>query len=269
MLNAECVRRPPLAGGFVDVFRALRDAAAEPGPKGCPWSLPYPADYAEFFRACAGHLETVATAIGVQLEDWGVRFTSEELARELPMMEVGAGGVHCLAAAGELGVVLVCVFLAVMCHMSWCEGAPSRGVQVWAWSAGSELALLASCITCCLAQVGEGVDVRIAQSWIKDEIQEVVNWGNTFMGIIRMADQAKLPPQPAGAPGQPEAARVPVTAPSAAPCAACVKEAPSEGPAFAHCGRCGGVRYCSRACQVADWPRHKPGCKAAAPAASS
>ena len=28
------------------------------------------------------------------------------------------------------------------------------------------------------------------------------------------------------------------------------------------CGKCSKVKYCSRECQIADWPRHKPTCRA-------
>ncbi|GAA5937364.1 hypothetical protein JCM10213_007212 [Rhodosporidiobolus nylandii] len=39
-------------------------------------------------------------------------------------------------------------------------------------------------------------------------------------------------------------------------CAVCKKEAESR------CGKCRAVYFCSRACQVAGWPAHKPKCKA-------
>ena len=32
------------------------------------------------------------------------------------------------------------------------------------------------------------------------------------------------------------------------------------GERFMRCGVCQGARYCGRACQKADWKRHKPGC---------
>ncbi len=89
----------------MDTMRALRAAVAEPSAsaaastsgRGAAFSSPYPGDYADFFRAFAGHVETVAPALGVQLEDWGVRFTGEQAARDLPTMQVsgqarGLGG---------------------------------------------------------------------------------------------------------------------------------------------------------------------------------
>lgn len=89
----------------MDTMRALRAAVADPptgtapSPETRAFSTSYPGDYGAFFRAFAGHIETVAPALGVQLEDWGVRFTGEQLARDLPVMQVQAAG----ARKGEWG----------------------------------------------------------------------------------------------------------------------------------------------------------------------
>ena len=55
--------------------------------------------------------------------------------------------------------------------------------------------------------------------------------------------------------------------PAAAACGLCGK---SQGRLLA-CGRCGVIRYCSAACQKADWQRHKRDCgpRGARPAAPS
>ncbi|KXZ51063.1 hypothetical protein GPECTOR_14g49 [Gonium pectorale] len=203
--------------GYVDTMRALRSSVADPvgpgtsasaasGVEAC--AAPYPGDYGPFFRAYAGHLETMMVALGVQLEDWGVCFTSEQLEREMPVM-----------------------------------------------------------------QVNEGVDVRIAQAWLKDQIQQVINWGHTMMTLVRMADQAKMDRrQPAQAAQQagmkPTAgdAASALAAAAAAPtanCASCGAAPPAGGPPLQSCSGCRRVRYCSRACQVAHWPEHKGPCKAA------
>lgn len=68
-------------------MRALRAAVGDQ-----PGLPPYPGDYGPFVRAFAGHVSEVAPGLGVQLEDWGVRFTGEQAARDLPAMEVGALG---------------------------------------------------------------------------------------------------------------------------------------------------------------------------------
>ncbi|KAG2449953.1 hypothetical protein HYH02_000057 [Chlamydomonas schloesseri] len=213
--------------GYVDTMRALRAAVAEPSAaastsgRGAAFTSPYPGDYADFFRAFAGHVETVAPALGVQLEDWGVRFTGEQAARDLPTM-----------------------------------------------------------------QVGDGVDARIAQSWLKGQIQEIINWGHSVLNLVRMADQAKMSPQQRQQAQQQlqqqqaqQQAFPPVAAPHAyggaavsgggSNCASCGAAPPAGNPPFQHCGKCRTVRYCSRACQVAHWPQHKPVCKPAAPAATA
>ncbi|GLC49014.1 hypothetical protein PLESTB_000173100 [Pleodorina starrii] len=195
--------------GYVDVMRSLRAAVSDP-PSAQGVVSPYPGDYGSFFRAFAGHLETVALALGVQLEDWGVRFTGEQAARDLPVMEVGAG-----------------------------------------------------------------VDARIAHSWLKDQIQQIINWGHAMMMIVRMADQAKMaavqqqqqrqgPQQGQLAPAAGDAA-----AAGAGCCAACGAAHQAGGPPLLWCSRCRGVRYCSRACQVGHWPQHKGSCKAAAAASAA
>ncbi|KAG2496944.1 hypothetical protein HYH03_004950 [Edaphochlamys debaryana] len=226
--------------GYVDSMRILRDAVADPfSPLACggaPFSSPYPGDYGPFFRAFAGHVETVAPALGVQLEDWGVRFTGEQAARQLPTMEVG-----------------------------------------------------------------EGVDARIAQSWLKDQIQDIINWGHAMMTLVRLADQAKMKNQPpaqqppqqpqplqggaqggqAGpqpgfptpaAPRQLNPARAAAAEASAAAeagvvpqghCASCGAAPAAGGPAFQRCSKCRSVCYCSKACQVGHWGVHKKACSPA------
>eukprot|EP00198_Chlamydomonas_reinhardtii_P001961 XP_001691297.1 predicted protein [Chlamydomonas reinhardtii] len=212
--------------GYVDTMRVLRAAVADPAASasGRAFTSPYPGDYANFFRAFAGHVETVAPALGVQLEDWGVRFTGEQAARDLPGM-----------------------------------------------------------------QVAEGVDARIAQSWLKGQIQEIINWGHSVLHLVRMAEQAKMspqqrqqaqqqqqqaqqqsfppvaPPHPYGGPG----AGTGAAASGGSNCASCGTAPPAGNPPFQHCGKCRTVRYCSRACQLAHWPQHKPVCKPAPTAAQS
>ena len=46
-------------------------------------------------------------------------------------------------------------------------------------------------------------------------------------------------------------------------CAKCGRQtrADDESKAVMMCARCGGLGYCSRECQTADWERHKPLCK--------
>ena len=36
----------------------------------------------------------------------------------------------------------------------------------------------------------------------------------------------------------------------------------TEGDCLKVCGKCKAVRYCSRQCQVSDWPKHKSVCRA-------
>ncbi|EFJ47575.1 hypothetical protein VOLCADRAFT_117810 [Volvox carteri f. nagariensis] len=226
--------------GYVDTMRALRAAVAEPFPPGAAtapggaqsFTARYPGDYGQFFRAFAGHIETVAPALGVQLEDWGVRFTGEQAARDLPGMKVG-----------------------------------------------------------------EGVDARIAQSWLKDQIQQIINWGHSMMIIVRMADQTKMEafqqqqqqqqqqqgssggldpslpkpaaPRPYGASAASGvvAGKAGAGPPAAAPwCASCGTAPQSGGTSLLWCSRCRTVRYCSRACQVGHWSQHKATCQATAAA---
>ena len=52
------------------------------------------------------------------------------------------------------------------------------------------------------------------------------------------------------------------TLPPMEKCAVCGKQ--GEASAIPRCSRCKMIRYCSRACQSTDWPRHKAACKAAA-----
>jgi hypothetical protein len=44
-------------------------------------------------------------------------------------------------------------------------------------------------------------------------------------------------------------------------CNKCKAKETEGGPELSRCKRCRDVYYCSRACQVADWPRHKANCK--------
>lgn len=43
-------------------------------------------------------------------------------------------------------------------------------------------------------------------------------------------------------------------------CAGCGK-LPEAGTSLKQCGRCSSVAYCSKECQAAHWPAHKPACK--------
>lgn len=79
-------------------MRALRAAVGDQ-----PGLPPYPGDYGPFVRAFAGHVAEVAPGLGVQLEDWGVRFTGEQAARDLPAMEVGTRGREDNSGNGILG----------------------------------------------------------------------------------------------------------------------------------------------------------------------
>ncbi|KAJ6465915.1 hypothetical protein C8R47DRAFT_1326374 [Mycena vitilis] len=45
-------------------------------------------------------------------------------------------------------------------------------------------------------------------------------------------------------------------------CTVCLKSEEDVGEELRKCGKCKGVRYCSKQCQAADWPRHKKHCKA-------
>jgi hypothetical protein len=56
----------------------------------------------------------------------------------------------------------------------------------------------------------------------------------------------------------PPAAAAAALQPETAACGLCGE---TQGPVSA-CGRCRSVRYCSPACQRADWRRHKPDCVA-------
>ncbi|GIL75077.1 hypothetical protein Vretimale_7774 [Volvox reticuliferus] len=218
--------------GYVDTMRALRSVVADP-PTTQGFTASYPGDYAQFFRAFAGHIETVAPALGVQLEDWGVRFTGEQAARDLPVMEVA-----------------------------------------------------------------EGVDARIAYSWLKGQIQQIINWGHNMMIIVRMADQTKMaafqqqqqqqqqrsqqaidpslpkpaaprPYQPPGAAGEAGSADAAGAGGVAGTCATCGAAQQAGGPPLLWCSRCRTVRYCSRACQLGHWPNHKAACHQAAAASAS
>ena len=44
-------------------------------------------------------------------------------------------------------------------------------------------------------------------------------------------------------------------------CARCGMGASEAGKNLMRCGRCQKIMYCGRACQSADWPQHKVGCK--------
>jgi hypothetical protein len=44
-------------------------------------------------------------------------------------------------------------------------------------------------------------------------------------------------------------------------CLACSKTSGKDGAALSKCSRCQEARYCSRECQVKDFPRHKKVCK--------
>ncbi|GIL50955.1 hypothetical protein Vafri_7014 [Volvox africanus] len=216
--------------GYVDTMRALRSAVADP-PTTQGFTAPYQGDYAQFFRAFAGHLETVAPALGVQLEDWGVRFTGEQAARDLPVM-----------------------------------------------------------------QVAEGVDARIAYSWLKSQIQQIINWGHAIMIIVRMADQTKMaafqqqqqqqrsqqgidpslpkpaaprPYRPPGAAGEAKSADAADADGVARTCDTCGAAQQAGGPPLLWCSRCRTVRYCSRACQLGHWPYHKAACQQVAAAAAA
>lgn len=48
-----------------------------------------------------------------------------------------------------------------------------------------------------------------------------------------------------------------------AACLHCGARAQTAGADLMWCGRCRLVRYCSRACQLAHWPTHKPQCRGA------
>lgn len=43
-------------------------------------------------------------------------------------------------------------------------------------------------------------------------------------------------------------------------CAKCGKSGEKQGTKLLSCSRCKSVTYCSKACQTADWKRHKPTC---------
>ncbi len=45
-------------------------------------------------------------------------------------------------------------------------------------------------------------------------------------------------------------------------CRACSRMSPPDGPVFKQCKGCHAARYCSRQCQLKDWPKHKPLCEA-------
>ncbi|GJE99534.1 zinc finger MYND domain-containing protein [Phanerochaete sordida] len=45
-------------------------------------------------------------------------------------------------------------------------------------------------------------------------------------------------------------------------CQHCLKRAGADGTLFRCTGCHGGTRYCSKECQRADWPNHKPACQA-------
>ncbi|GFR52421.1 hypothetical protein Agub_g14993, partial [Astrephomene gubernaculifera] len=208
--------------GYVDTFRALRAAVSDPLPAGAassapavPFKEPYPGAYGQYFRAYAGHIETVVPALGVQLEEWGVRFTGEQAARDLPVM-----------------------------------------------------------------QVSEGVDARSAQSWLKDQIQDIVNWGHAMMQLVRMADQAAASnkTQQQQEQGDQQLQQLQqqqkqllqqMGAAAKGHCAACGAAPPAGGPPFQSCSRCRGVRYCSRACQIGHWTQHKADCQARTAAAAA
>jgi hypothetical protein len=44
-------------------------------------------------------------------------------------------------------------------------------------------------------------------------------------------------------------------------CLACSKTSGEGGVALSRCSRCHEARYCSRECQIKDFPRHKNVCK--------
>jgi hypothetical protein len=44
-------------------------------------------------------------------------------------------------------------------------------------------------------------------------------------------------------------------------CLACSRTSGAGGAALSKCSRCHEARYCSRACQIKDYPRHKKVCK--------
>ncbi len=107
--------------------------------------------------------------------------------------------------------------------------------------------------------------------------------GHSVLNLVRMADLAKMSPQQQQQAQQRQQAQQqqqqqafpPVAAPHAfgaaaasggSTCASCGTAPPAGNPPFQHCGKCRTVRYCSRACQLAHWPQHKPVCKPAAPA---
>lgn len=43
-------------------------------------------------------------------------------------------------------------------------------------------------------------------------------------------------------------------------CAGCGAECGENGEALQQCARCKGRKYCGRACQKLDWPRHRSDC---------
>lgn len=43
-------------------------------------------------------------------------------------------------------------------------------------------------------------------------------------------------------------------------CAGCGAEDGEDGGALRQCARCKGRKYCGRACQKGDWPRHRGDC---------
>ena len=48
-------------------------------------------------------------------------------------------------------------------------------------------------------------------------------------------------------------------------CAHCLKRADLTEPRYLVCSGCGDARYCSEACQRADWARHQKACPAGRP----
>ncbi len=100
------------------------------------------------------------------------------------------------------------------------------------------------------------------------QIQGIINWGHRMLELVRLAEQAKLPPQQpqqGQGQGQGQQAAATVAAPrpldgprsqaqtaagQAGRCAACGAAPPADGPPLKACSQCRTVAYCSRACQV-------------------